>query len=366
MTSKSTPGPADHDLARRLVDRNVRATPSQIRRWRDGGVIPSLVADPVRPAGRRGTTHVYDDRSEAHVMQLVELLTERRDLDEAVVILAGRGFIGRIATVRHSYLALFGEAFGFILHHSNDDADGQYDTIVDALLATPGRETRKYIQRIREAFPRMDLDRAEVKLVEGLYTFVGMLIDGRIDNPEGLETLLTASGIGSGLPATVPEVQERVSAKTLAAPDNADVVRALSLPQVQARLGEMSADDITWSVNRFGRLVKCVDDLIAILCLRESAAPPPDTSQFLASLARGGPLRRRTDLVVSWAAPVAMLAYADVMDGKERVNEALEVIFAAHAPMAGAADILRSFPPDRRIAAHELIKQAARPDNGPN
>jgi hypothetical protein len=61
-----------------------------------------------------------------------------------------------------------------------------------------------------------------------------------------------------------------------------------------------------------------------------------------------------------------MLACAEVMGGKERVDEALEVIFAAHALMTGAADMLRSAPPDRRIAAHDLITQTARRDDGPN
>jgi hypothetical protein len=102
--SSSGPSHADRDLAARLTSKGQDTSPWQVRRWRqDGYLKPER-----RGLGRGlGTTAFYSDESVQQATALAEAIGEYRRLDEAALVVFGRGFPIKERALKRAYASTF-------------------------------------------------------------------------------------------------------------------------------------------------------------------------------------------------------------------------------------------------------------------
>jgi hypothetical protein len=167
---------ADHRLIAELAALGVQVTPRQLERWRQHGLIATVRHGCGRGSGSQ--SH-YPDGTVALVTELVALLSRRRSLNDAVLVLFRRGRPLSTAVVRCAYLDYFTAAQKEFARMSSR-AD-EPDALVQVRRSKEGRALLRGLRR------------AGIAEAE-LFAIVGALTTGSDDGANPVVVLLAAGG----------------------------------------------------------------------------------------------------------------------------------------------------------------------------
>jgi hypothetical protein len=133
---------ADRLLAAELTAVGLTVTPRQLERWRQHGLIATVRHGSGRGSGSRSN---YAEGTVELVLELVALFARRRSLDDAVLVLFGRGRSLSTAVVRHAYLDYLADARKAFERLAS--RAGQTDAVAQVRRSKEGRSLLRRLRR---------------------------------------------------------------------------------------------------------------------------------------------------------------------------------------------------------------------------
>jgi hypothetical protein len=187
---RTSPSPAEDELAAAVSARCKRVTPRQLERWRGWELLHPL---PRRALGRgRGSESYVTEELIEEAGVVAEVMAEARARPLAALTLFARGRYVTEPAVRAAYREVFDFVLSELEAEERPEDESMFDTLDRYARKLSRRSAGSSAMRARE---RLRTAGAGARLADVNFLNLVLTLTGRVPNPRGLETLAVAMGI---------------------------------------------------------------------------------------------------------------------------------------------------------------------------
>lgn len=267
MSTRGRPSAADRELGEAI---GVKDT--QVRDWRDDGLIPGprLVLHPDRP--RRGGVYAYDEAARRQAVELARLLSLKRDATLATLMLFAGGYPVRERTVKEAYRRYLERLERWIRRLAPGAKSPTQVAERAAARLMKSRRTgipaswkERASEQVTETAPAQTpsgTNDASLVLQRALATVLRIVLGAPNDNPSLLEAF-EVGGLGAATREPILDGQPWIAA--LVDPTLRAVIKQFDFRSIHLNIESASIEELRWCASKMPSLVSMLAAVARLL-----------------------------------------------------------------------------------------------------